>query len=101
LLDARPDGRDPCKVICESDVFHRAVQRRTSESAGGGKAGSKATGRAYVRFALANLAFSVSSSPRPNREVAKFSDANVGILATDAGAEWIGARTIRVREARN
>ena len=44
-----------------------AAQRRASEAAGGGSAGFGATGRAYVRFALANPALFrlIFSSPAP------------------------------------
>ncbi len=44
-----------------------AVQRQAAESAGGGAAGFLATGRAYVRFALANPALFrlIFSSPAP------------------------------------
>ncbi len=44
-----------------------AVQRQAAEQAGGGTAGFAATGRAYVRFALANPALFrlIFSSPAP------------------------------------
>jgi len=50
-----PDKAALLKALADEGLERLgAVQRAAAQSAGGGKAGFRATGRAYVRFALAN-----------------------------------------------
>jgi AcrR family transcriptional regulator len=101
----------------DKDAFLRALaragldrlahaQREASDAAGGGGAGFAATGRAYVRFALANPALFrmiFASPPKDPRSDASSEPAAMALLRANAAAsvaDGAGSAAARVGAAR-
>lgn len=98
-----PDKASLLRALAEEGLARLAhAQREAAESAGGGAAGFAATGRAYVRFALANPALfrMIFASPPPPRTGGAPEPEAMALLRANAAAavnDSPGSDAARVR----